>query len=135
VTNWRHLCRSTCGPWGHDMSRNGSVPEPISATQTHQGDRLKQLRRQQHSESQSVRRSARREIFGLEVLPRLRKEHEVRRLTEYQYRIDGVLDIYPTHRCWHLLRRGWRGRFRKPTELAIADIEKVLSGKPVMRIR
>jgi hypothetical protein len=81
----------------------------------------------EQNEEQRRRRRASRDAFGTEVLPRLRKEHEVRELTPYQFRIDGKLDLYPTGHRWHLLRSGKRGGFQKfPPEKSISDIEGLL---------
>jgi hypothetical protein len=85
------------------------------------------LIKQTHSDDQSTRRSARRELFELDLLKTLRLDHEVRDLNQgYQYRVDGKLDIYPTHRRWHLLRTGQRGEYGKST--AVEDVEMLLSG-------
>lgn len=37
---------------------------------------------------------------------------EVRRLTEWQFRINGVLDIYPLHHRYHDLKKNRRGGFQ-----------------------
>jgi hypothetical protein len=74
---------------------------------------------------QQHRRSDRRDIFAGSDLKILRKNHEVRDLNQgYQLRIDGLLDIYPTHRRYHILRTGERGEFGKWT--AVEDIERLL---------
>jgi hypothetical protein len=73
-------------------------------------------------------RQASRDAFSAEVLPYLKTNHDVRKLTEYQYRIDGVLDLYPTRHRWHLLSSGERGGFRKsPAGKSISHIEELLS--------
>lgn len=36
---------------------------------------------------------------------------KVERLTEFQFRIDGVLDLFPTGRRWHNIKTGKRGTY------------------------
>jgi hypothetical protein len=38
-------------------------------------------------------------------------DYRVQALTQYQYRINGVIDIYPVNRRWHDLRSGQRGNY------------------------
>jgi hypothetical protein len=45
----------------------------------------------------------------LEVL--IAYDYEVQRLTQYQYRINGVIDIYPVNKRWHDLRNQERGSY------------------------
>jgi hypothetical protein len=45
----------------------------------------------------------------LEVL--VAYDYQVQMLTQYQYRINGVLDIYPVNKRWHDLRSGERGTY------------------------
>ena len=45
----------------------------------------------------------------LEVL--IAYDYQVQRLTQYQYRINGILDIYPVNKRWHDLRNGDRGSY------------------------
>lgn len=62
-----------------------------------------------------------RDLF-LSFLEDIKGMHKVVQLTEYQYRIDDTLDIYPSNRKWHLLKTGERGQFRN-----IEQIKKLLS--------
>ena len=43
----------------------------------------------------------------LDVL--IAQNYQVEALTDYQFRVNGVLDIYPVNRRWHDLRSGGRG--------------------------
>ena len=43
---------------------------------------------------------------------------EVKELTEYHYRINGVLDLFPTSNKWHDLTTGKRGRARDLVDFA-----------------
>jgi len=45
------------------------------------------------------------------------KGHIVKQLTPYQFRIDGKVDVYPTHNRYHILATGKRGDYRKIKEL------------------
>lgn len=56
------------------------------------------------------------------VLKTLKEQYTVVELTPYQYRIDGILDIYPSNKKWHLIPTNERGRFR-----TVEDIAKVLA--------
>jgi hypothetical protein len=47
----------------------------------------------------------------LEVL--IAYDYQVQRLTQYQYRINGILDIYPVNKRWHDLRSGDRGDYKE----------------------
>jgi hypothetical protein len=39
----------------------------------------------------------------------LRQEFKVRKFTDYQYRIDGFIDLYPTNRAYHNIKTQERG--------------------------
>lgn len=47
---------------------------------------------------------------------------EVRKLTEYQYRVADTVDFYPTNGNWHNIKTKLRGDFH-----TIYDIYKILS--------
>jgi hypothetical protein len=38
-----------------------------------------------------------------------RRGYEVQELTPYQFRINGLVDLYPIHNRWHNLQTGERG--------------------------
>jgi hypothetical protein len=57
-----------------------------------------------------------RDLF-LSMLDELRDTHDIKELTEYQYRVDGILDLYPSNRKWHLLPTGERGQFKNITKI------------------
>ncbi len=57
----------------------------------------------------NYQRSSRRVSF----LPQLIEEgFTVKKLTDYQYRVNEVLDIYPTNAKYHDIKRNKRGSFR-----------------------
>lgn len=43
--------------------------------------------------------------------------HHVERITEYQFRVNSTLDLYPTRRRYHDIPTGHRGFYREPLEL------------------
>jgi hypothetical protein len=43
-------------------------------------------------------------------------DYQVEPLTLYQYRINGVLDIYPVNKRWHDMRTGQRGEYNELIE-------------------
>jgi hypothetical protein len=43
----------------------------------------------------------------------------VKKLTEYQYRINGEVDVYPIHNRYHVLKTGKRGGYRSIAEFLI----------------
>jgi len=51
----------------------------------------------------------------------------VRKLTDYQYRINEVIDVYPIHRRWHELKGGKRGVY--PVEGLQQFINKKFNGR------
>lgn len=51
----------------------------------------------------------------------------VRRITDYHYRVNEVLDLYPTSRRWHNLRTGKRGGYGHETTIEIC--RRVLGGR------
>ena len=51
-------------------------------------------------------------------------DYEVERLTQYQYRINGVLDIYPVNKRWHDIRSGERGNYNQMIKFVQARLTK-----------
>lgn len=46
------------------------------------------------------------------LLVRLKEKYDVQTLTPYQWRINGVLDVYPKSRAYHDIKRNKRGGYR-----------------------
>lgn len=44
--------------------------------------------------------------------------YRVRRITQFQYRINETLDLYPVHRRWHDISLNRRGRYGKAADIA-----------------
>lgn len=40
-------------------------------------------------------------------------DYKVEPLTDYQFRINGVIDLYPVNKKWHDLRSGRRGTYKE----------------------
>jgi hypothetical protein len=38
------------------------------------------------------------------------------RMTEYQFRVNGLLDLFPTRQRYHYLPKDWRGGYQDPLE-------------------
>lgn len=46
------------------------------------------------------------------ILDLIREGYEVEQKTEFHFRVNATLDLYPTRRKWHNLKTGKRGTFR-----------------------
>lgn len=68
--------------------------------------------RQDRRAEQLVPRTA--EIHALE-----QQGFRVRRLTDYQFRVDEVLDLFPARRRYHHIKTQARGSYAKPFDLAV----------------
>lgn len=52
------------------------------------------------------------EEFYRYLIDRLRVlGYEIREFTSYQFRIEGVLDVYPVNRRWHDIKKNKRGGY------------------------
>lgn len=78
-----------------------------------------------YRQQQQARRRIRLPIRTQEILDLRAKNFTVDQVTEYQFRIDGKLDLYPTHKRFHNLKTGKRGHYI--TAIAIANV--ALRGK------
>ena len=75
-----------------------------------------------YREAQQKRRAERLPIRQKEI-ESLSPRHEVKKLTEYQYRINGILDLYPIHKNFHNIKTNKRGKYNSVEEI----IKKQLS--------
>src|SRR5688572_28778161 len=73
-----------------------------------------------YRQQQQARRRLRLPKRTQEILDLAGKNFRVEQLTEYQFRIDGALDLYPTHKRYHALKRDKRGHY--VTAIAIANV-------------
>lgn len=67
---------------------------------------------------QAERRRVRRERAATDILALQHHGYLVNRLTAYQYRIDGVLDLFPTSTRYHHLPTNRRGGYLKAIDCA-----------------
>lgn len=61
---------------------------------------------------QQERRAKRLPVRVQEIMDLEAKGFGVRKLTDYQFRIDGKLDLFPIHRRFHHLATGKRGCYQ-----------------------
>jgi len=75
------------------------------------GDNYRAMR-----EAQKERRAERLPKRAAEILALADQGFSVECVTEYQYRINGRLDLYPTHNRYHDVLKNRRGGYRNATE-------------------
>jgi len=65
----------------------------------------------QYKDEQQERRRKRLPTRIQEIASLSENGYTVIKLTDYQFRINGILDLYPTHRRWHDLKTNKRGEY------------------------
>lgn len=70
-----------------------------------------------YKEAQQKRRASRLPVFIKEIKCLSINGFEVKRLTRFQYRVGGRIDLYPTHRLFHDISTGERGNYKNALEL------------------
>jgi hypothetical protein len=73
----------------------------------------------EYRRAQQERRASRLGPRTDEILALAGKGFDVRVLTEYQFRIDGALDLFPIHRRFHDLKTQARGGYQNALDVAI----------------
>jgi len=73
-------------------------------------------------EAQQQRRAERLPRRQLEI-EMLFPEYQVQKLTPYQFRINGVIDLYPIHRNWHNIKTQKRGVYKTAIEIVKQHIK------------
>ena len=63
----------------------------------------------QYREDQQKRRAERLPIRQKEIEALAELGYNVKKITEYQYRINNIIDLYPIHNRWHNIKTGQRG--------------------------
>lgn len=63
----------------------------------------------QYKDEQKERRQERLPVRQKEIEDLALVGYEVKKLTEYQYRINNTYDLYPIHNRWHHLKTNKRG--------------------------
>jgi hypothetical protein len=75
---------------------------------------------------QQERRAARLPIRVSEIEALQTEGFRVRKMTDYQFRINGRLDLYPIHRRYHDTRTNRRGNYQSALGVAV----RILRGQP-----
>lgn len=65
-----------------------------------------------YKDEQRERRAARLAVRTEQILGLREKGYAVRRLTDYQYRVNEAVDLYPTHNLFHDLKTGTRNNYQ-----------------------
>ncbi len=78
--------------------------------------RAERLGWKQYKSEQKIRRAERLPERQKEI-EALSEQCEVKKLTEFQYRINGVLDLYPTHNLFHHITKNKRGNYKAAIEI------------------
>lgn len=76
-----------------------------------ESDDWKEMRKEQQA-----RRAARHPVRKAEIEGLAEKGFTVKPLTEFQFRVNDVLDLYPIHNRFHDLKKNRRGGYRNATE-------------------
>ncbi len=75
---------------------------------------LHECRREERTEKRTQNTA---EILELRALG-----YDVRQITEYHFRIEGKLDLYPTRGRWHNLRHNKRGYYRNAAAICVDQL-------------
>lgn len=70
----------------------------------------------QYKDAQQERRKNRLPIRTEEILNLSSHGYIVEKKTDYQYRINGIIDLFPIHALFHHIKRNKRGKYN-PKEL------------------
>jgi hypothetical protein len=83
----------------------------------------------EYRRAQQQRRTDRLPKRTAEILALRGKGVNVVQLTPYQFRLDGVIDLYPIHRRFHHLKTGQRGHYRTALAVAVWAIRGAKDGE------
>ena len=78
---------------------------------------------QQYKEEQKERRQKRLPIRQKEIEDLVKLGYNVKKLTEYQYRVNDTFDLYPIHNRWHNLKNNKRGGATNLAQFIIKNIK------------
>lgn len=73
----------------------------------------------EYRRAQQERRAARLPVRTEEILALTGKGFDVRQITDFQFRVDGALDLYPIHRRYHHLPSQKRGDYKNALAIAV----------------
>ena len=79
-----------------------------------------------HNEDMRQMRERRRVGFENVLDQLIKRGHIVKQMSLYQFRVDDVLDVYPSNKRWHDIVNNRRGDLRVPLKSAAAFLEKIL---------
>lgn len=66
----------------------------------------------EYRDEQKQRRQERLPVRQREIEKLSELGYSVVKLTEYQFRVNGAIDLYPIHRRYHILKSGSRGTYK-----------------------
>src|SRR5262245_27159045 len=78
----------------------------------------------EYRRAQQQRRADRLPPRTAEILALRGKGFHVEALTDYQFRVDGALDLFPIHRRFHDLKRQQRGGYQNVLDIAIRRLRQ-----------
>ena len=73
----------------------------------------------EYKDEQRERRAARLEKRTEQILSLREKGYKVHRFTDYQYRINDAVDLYPTHNLFHDLKTGVRNNYQEAEQFIL----------------
>ncbi len=77
----------------------------------------------QYREDQQKRRATRLPIRQKEIESLSELGYDVKKLTDWQYRVNNLYDLYPIHNRWHHLKSGKRGGAQNLKQFIINTIQ------------
>ena len=77
----------------------------------------------EYREQQKARRVDRLPVRQAEIESLRELGYEVIKLTEYQYRINDIYDLYPIHNRWHNIKNNRRGGAQNLKQFIISSIK------------
>lgn len=75
-----------------------------------------------YKEEQKERRATRLPIRTQEILSLSELGYKVERKTDYQFRINDTIDLYPIHNRWHNVKTNKRGGARNLKEYILSNL-------------
>lgn len=74
-----------------------------------------------YREAQQKRRADRLPIRQQEI-ESLAPAYDVKKLTNYQFRINGTLDLYPIHKNFHNIKTNKRGQYKTALDIVKSQL-------------
>lgn len=82
-----------------------------------------------YRQQQQARRALRLPLRTEEILALRQSNFDVRQLTDYQFRVDGRLDLYPIHRRFHDIKTGKRGTYQTAKAITVRVLRTSSGGE------